>query len=96
MSQARVNRAARGAKGWEGVSGPRDIRSGSGGVSRCDGTQSLEPPRHTVLVPFVNRDRQRWFRQLTGLRLTVVWHEDTAQSSLGVPAILCPRNVRDG
>lgn len=94
MSQTCVNRVTIGVKGWEGVSMLRDIRRRGGGVPRGDGAQSLEPPRPAVLVPLVNQDRQRWFRQLTGLRLTVVWHADAAQSALGVPAILCPRARR--
>jgi len=94
MSHARVSRATTDAKGREGASRPRDIRSGKGGKSRPDATQSLEPLRQAVLMPLVNRDRQRWFRQLTGLRLTVVWHVDPGRPSPGVPPIPCPRAHR--
>ena len=62
------------------MEGLRDFRRSGGENSRPIATPGLDPLRQTVLAPLVDQDRQRWFRRLTGLRLTVIWDPDPGQS----------------
>lgn len=97
MGHACVNRAA--------IRAAIRAAGSKGGARLCEmcGTRAGVYPKatnpglhrlyHDGLAPRLNPDRRRWFHQLTGLRLTVVWHPD-AESSLHLTSFPCPHSQR--